>query len=56
MRKIGEAKPDRDISFTGETAILFKSEWKRENLKAVAFVQEKNSLRILGAAEISLHL
>jgi hypothetical protein len=24
-------------------------------LKAVAFVQEKNSLRILGAAEVSLH-
>ena len=55
MRKIGEAKPGRDISFTAETAMPLKSDWKRENLKAVAFVQEKNSLRILGAAEISLH-
>lgn len=55
MRKIGEAKPDRDISFSGDAAIPLRVEWKRENLKAVAFVQEKSSLRILGAAELSLH-
>jgi len=55
MRKIGEAKPDRDISFAGDAAIPLRGEWKRENLKAVAFVQEKNGLRILGAAEVSLH-
>jgi hypothetical protein len=55
MRKIGEAKLDRDISFAAEAAVPLRSEWKRENLKAVAFVQEKNSLKILGAAEISLH-
>ena len=55
MRKIGEAKPDRDIGFSGDAAIPIRNEWKRENLKAVAFVQEKNSLRILGAAEIPLH-
>ena len=55
MRKIGEAKPDRDVAFSGEAAIPIRNEWKRENLKAVAFVQEKNSLRILGAAEILLH-
>jgi hypothetical protein len=55
MRKIGEAKPDRDISFAGDAAVPLRGEWKRENLKAVAFVQEKNSLRILGAAEVSLH-
>ena len=55
IRKIGEAKPDRDVSFSGDTAIPIRAEWKRENLKVVTFVQEKNSLRILGAAEISLH-
>lgn len=55
MRRIGEAKPDRDVSFSGETNISLRKEWKRENLQAVAFVQEKKSLRILGAAEISLH-
>jgi hypothetical protein len=55
MRKIGEAKLDRDISFTAEAAMPIREEWNRENLKAVVFVQEKNSLRILGAAEIALH-
>lgn len=54
MRKVGEAKPDREVSFSGDAAIPLRNEWKRENLKAVAFVQEKNSLRILGAAEIPL--
>ncbi|MEP6903686.1 MAG: DUF1223 domain-containing protein [Actinomycetota bacterium] len=29
-------------------------DWKRENLSAIAFVQEANSRRILGAAKISL--
>jgi len=55
MRKIGEAKPDRDVGFSGDAAISIRNEWNRQNLKAVAFVQEKNSLRILGAAEIPLH-
>ncbi len=55
MRKIGEAKPDRDVSFAGEATVPIHKDWKRENLKAVAFVQEKNNLKILGAAEISLH-
>ena len=55
MRKVGEAKPDRDVAFSGDASIQIRAEWKRENLKAVAFVQEKNSMRILGAAEIPLH-
>lgn len=55
MRKIGEAKPERDISFAGDEAIPLRKEWDRKNLRAVAFVQEKNSLRILGAGEIQLH-
>jgi hypothetical protein len=54
MRKIGEAKPDRDVAFSGDAATSIRGEWNRQNLKAVAFVQEKNSLRILGAAEIPL--
>ena len=55
MRKIGEAKPDRDVSFSSEATVPIRKEWHRENLKAVAFVQEKNGLRILGAREIPLH-
>src|SRR5437899_2686925 len=55
MRKIGEARADTDTSFSGNATVHLRTEWKRENLKAVVFVQEKKSLRILGAAEISLH-
>jgi hypothetical protein len=54
MRKIGEAKADRETSFAGDAAVPLKKEWKRENLRAVLFVQEKKSRRILGAAEIRI--
>jgi len=55
MRKISEAKGSGDTSFSGEASISLRSEWKRENLKAVVFVQEKKSLHIIGAVQISLH-
>ena len=55
MRKIGEAKGTGDTSFSGGVTISIRSEWKRENLRAVVFVQEKKNLRIIGAAQISLH-
>lgn len=55
MRRIGEAKPDLDTAFSDEASVSIRPEWKRENLKAVLFVQEKKSWRILGAAEIPLH-
>jgi hypothetical protein len=52
MHKLGETKGDGEISFGGDTNIPLQKEWKRENLKAVVFVQEKKSRRILGAAEV----
>lgn len=54
MRKIGEARGDGETSLAGDASVSLQKEWKRENLKAVAFVQEKKSRRILGAAEIRL--
>ena len=54
MRKIGEARPNLDNSFSADPNVPLRAEWKRENLKAVVFVQEKKSLKILGAAEIVL--
>jgi hypothetical protein len=54
MRKLGEAKADRETSFNGDASVPLKKEWKRENLRAVLFVQEKKSRRILGAAEIRI--
>ncbi len=54
MRKIGEAKADGETSFAGDASVPLQKEWKRENLRAVLFVQEKQSRRILGAAEIRI--
>jgi hypothetical protein len=54
MRKIGEAKADSETSFTGDVSVPLQKEWKRENLKAVLFVQERKSRRILGAAELRI--
>jgi hypothetical protein len=56
MRRIGEAKADGETSFTGNARIPLQKEWKRENLRAVLFVQEKKGRRILGAAEIRIVL
>jgi len=54
LRKIGEAKADGETSFAGDASVPLQKEWKRENLRAVLFVQEKKSRRILGAAEIRI--
>jgi len=54
MHKIGEAKGDGEPSFSGNANAPLHSDWKRENLRAVVFVQEKKSRRILGAAEIRI--
>jgi hypothetical protein len=52
IQKIGEAKAGEETSFTGDANAALQMDWKRENLKAVVFVQEKKSRRILGAVEL----
>jgi hypothetical protein len=54
IQKIGEAKAGEENSFMGDVNAAVQSEWKRENLKAVVFVQEKKGRRILGAAELAV--
>jgi hypothetical protein len=52
LRKIGVANAkDPETSFTGEATVAFDRGWKRDNLRAVVFVQEKNGHQIVGAAE-----
>jgi hypothetical protein len=55
LRKIGEAKDGSELAFSAEASIPLRAGWKRESLRAAAFVQEKKSKKILGAAEIPLH-
>ena len=54
MRKIGNANAEGESSFAGDVNVALRAEWKRENLRAAVFVQEKKSRRILGAAEIHI--
>jgi len=51
LHKIGVAQAKGDkTSFVGDARVKLKSDWKRENLRVVVFVQEKKSRKILGAA------
>jgi hypothetical protein len=51
MDKIGAIRAKSNM-FSGEAKVKFESSWKRENLRIVAFVQDKKSRHVLGAAEI----
>jgi hypothetical protein len=52
LRKLGVANArDPETSFTGDVNVSFDRGWKRDNLRAVVFVQEKKNRRIVGAAE-----
>jgi len=55
LRRVGNADARADgNAFQGDASAKLKSNWKRENLTAVLFVQEKKSRRILGAASLKL--
>jgi len=59
LQRLGSAAP-RSGAATGEMPVFssvkvsLDSGWKRENLRIVAFVQERHSLRIIGAAQTAL--
>lgn len=50
LHKAGTTDSNRAPSFTGESDVKLDSEWKRKNLRVIAFVQERHSHHILGAA------
>ena len=50
LRKAGVTDRNATPSFTGESDVKLDSNWKRANLRVIAFVQEKRSRHILGAA------
>jgi hypothetical protein len=55
LRRIGVTNAkDPETAFAGEESMSFDRNWKRDNLRAVVFVQEKKSRKILGAAEIKI--
>lgn len=50
LKKIGTMDRSATPSFSGESDVKLDSKWKRSNLRVIAFVQEKRSHHILGAA------
>jgi hypothetical protein len=50
LQKIGDAKASGEFSFASDVAAKIDSNWKRENVRVVVFVQEKKSRRILAAS------
>ena len=54
LRKLGAANKDSAPSFSAQPDLKLDSSWKRPNLRAIAFVQEKHSRHILAAASAAL--
>jgi hypothetical protein len=54
LRKVGTAHENADVAFSQSSTLKLDSRWKIANLHAVAFVQERKSRRILGAAIVGI--
>ncbi len=53
LKQIGRANPSAATAFAAEPVVRIAPEWKRENLRAVVFVQEARSRHVLAAASIA---
>jgi len=49
---LGSVNPSASPAFATETVLKLNPAWQRTNLRAVVFVQERNSRRVLAAAQI----
>ncbi len=54
MKSLGRIPRGAPGGFAAETGLRFPGAWRRENLRAVVFVQDRASRRILGAASLPL--
>jgi hypothetical protein len=55
LKKVGQFETISEKPFSGLFEIGLRKEWKKEQLRAVAFVQDKSTGRILGAAQVHLN-
>jgi len=53
-RQIGQIDPRSADRFNADTTITLDPAWKRENVRAVVFVQRDRTLQILGAGAVSM--
>lgn len=54
LQKLGAATNSGDTSFSAEQPLKLDSAWKRENIRVVVFIQERNGKKILGAGSVTL--
>jgi hypothetical protein len=54
LMPVGTVNPKSGESFTAQPIVQISNSWKRDQLTAVAFVQAKSNLRILGAADLRI--
>ncbi len=51
---IGTANGEAAVAYEGQQVLTISRAWKRRNVRAVVFVQERATRRVLGAASIKL--
>jgi hypothetical protein len=54
LLQIGSIDSTKADGFDAQSLVRIEKAWKRENLKAVVFVQERASRRVIGAASLAL--
>ncbi len=54
LTALGKLDPQKPLEFRGETSLGLDGGWRRENLRAVAFAQERGSGRVVAAASMKL--
>jgi hypothetical protein len=55
LKKVGQVDLTSDGSFTGAFQVGVQKDWKRENLKVVAFLSERKSGQIVGATQVHMN-
>lgn len=54
VRRLVVLGKTKDSTYTSQTSVALPREWKKENLRAVVFVQDRKSKHILGAATVAM--
>jgi hypothetical protein len=54
LRYLHEVGPAQANGFSGEARVKINSKWDRKDVNVVAFVQDRKSLKIIGAASMNL--
>ena len=54
LKSLGGLPEPPGTSFKGETEVLIEENWRRDNLRAVVFAQERGTRRVLAAGSLKL--